>query len=250
MRALLLVAVFLVPTLAGCFSGDEGPRLAQPTDKPPVIPSSGPPPPTASTFNLSDPGYRVTASWRAGDGWDYLSNQSHFRRVRILDSRVMNGATFYMMEEKTGKTDGPSEQRVVSWVDSRGWLILNATDDTGGVDTYKPGISLRFYKNGSFTYDHTRVEGSGRKSADENVTVASRLYGPHTTLQYSWGYVEAKRVEQKTIVRSGETRVESITMHYVHKDYLNDVQYTLPSGETFKLTAVKAGDFRRGTLST
>lgn len=249
MRTLVLVAVLLLPAVAGCFSRDEGPRLAQPTDKPVVVPASSPPPSNAPTFNLSDPGYRMTATWRAGDGWDYVSNQSHFRRVRVLDSYTTNGRTSYIVQEKTGKTDGPTERTVVSWLDGRDWLQLNGTDDMGGVDRYQPGIALRFYKNGSFTYNHTRIEGSGRQSVAENVTVQSRLYGPHTTIQFSWGYVEAKRVEQKTITHSGAERAESTTMHYVHVDYLNDVRYTLPSGESFTLTAVKAGDFRRGTLT-
>jgi hypothetical protein len=192
----------------------------------------------------------VTAPWRAGDGWDYESNLSHVRHVRVIDSRLMGGTTWYIVQERTGKVGMPTERTVTSWVNGRDWTQINATDDTGGEDTYDAGIQLRFYKNGSYGYNHTRVEGSGRTSVDEQVGLQARLFGAHSSLLFPWGYVEAKRVEQTTFTRAGTNRTQSVTTHWVHQDYLSDVQYQLPGGETFKLTAVKAGSFRRGTLST
>lgn len=252
MRWLALLVLLLAPAWTGCLGGpEEEQRLAQPTSSPIVVPRSPPPRQPTVTYNFTDPGYRMTAPWRAGDGWDYESNQSHVRHMRVLDSRLVNGSTWYIVEERSGKTGMPTERTVISWVNGRDYSQVNATDDTGGKDSYQPGIQLRFFKNGSYGYNHTRVEGSGRKSVDEQVGVQSRLHGQHSSLLFPWGYVEAKRVEQTTIARAGAgaNRTESVTTHWVHKDYLHDVQYQLPSGETFKLTAVKAGDFRRGTLS-
>ncbi|HUR68886.1 MAG TPA: hypothetical protein VM370_06535 [Candidatus Thermoplasmatota archaeon] len=252
MRTWLLVVALVAAPIGGCLGAkDDGARLAHPTDKVPLPPRVTPQAPTTA-YNFSDPGYRVTGAWKAGDGWDYESNQSHFRRVRVLDVRTQNGGPVYVVEERTGDVGQPAAERTVSWIDGRQWLLLNTTRDDGGpADRYQPGVATRFWKNGSFSYNHSSVQASGRTSAEGSVTVQSRLAGTHTTILFPWGYLEAKKVEQAAYGRDAAgNRSYALTTHYVHRDYLNDVQYQLPGGELFKLTAVKAGDFRRGKLST
>lgn len=252
LRAQLVLFLLIVPGAAGCLDGGgSGPPLAQLTDEPPEVPSRPTPRQPTVFYNFSDPGYRMDVAWRAGDGWDYESNQSHFRRVRVVDTRLANGTTYYVIEEKVGDVGMSPQRTTLSWIEGRQWLLLNATDVDRGEDRYQPGIPLRYFRNGSFAYDHTRVEGSGRVSTQASLNVQSRLFATHQTVLLPWGYVEAKRVEQTASVRaaSGE-RGTAMTMHWVHRDYGNDIQYELPDGEAFKLTAAKVGAFRRGTLQS
>lgn len=249
-NALVLASLLFASGLAGCFGNDEhSDRLAQPTDEPISVPTRPPPRQPTIAYNFSDPGYRVDALWRVGDGWDYQSNQSHVRRLRVVDSRLANGTTYYLIEEKVGQVDMPPSRTTIAWVDGRQWLLLNVTDVDGGEDRYRPGIPLRYYRNGSFAFEHTRTEGSGRVSGNASLTVQSRLFSTHQTILFPWGYVEAKRVEQTAFVRGGD-REGATTLHWIHRDYANDVQYQLPGGETFKITAAKVGEFRRGTLGS
>lgn len=247
LTAATLVTLLLAPALVGCFDR-EGEPLAQPTNKPPSPPSSRPTPTTpTTTFNLTDPGYAMTGAWRIGDGWDWESNLSHYRRVRVIDQRLVGGATFYYLEEKTGDVGEPAKKVTTMWVEGATWSLLNATDDTRGVDRYHPGLPLRFFRNATLAYNHTRTEGSGRVSANETAIVQVRLFGPHQSILLSWGYVEARKVEESKTIRGGSAPAQ-ITKRWVHADYLNDVQYELSTGELFKLKAAKAGDFRRGQL--
>jgi hypothetical protein len=252
-RGILLLAILALPMAAGCLGGEkeEGPRLAQPTTSPPAPPKSPSPLRPTTSYNFSDPGVRMTGPWRAGDGWDYESDQGHYRRVRVVDSRLVSGTQLYVVREETGDVGQPAKRVVTTWIDGKQWLQLNATDDTGGIDRYTPGIAVRHLKNGSFAYNHTRVEGSGRASVDESVSVQTRLAAMHTTILFPWGYVEAKKIDVNATMRDKEgARTFAATTRWVHADYLNDVQYTTPSGETYKLAAARAGDFRRGVLST
>lgn len=251
LRASLLLVLLASGAFAGCFDDEPDRPLAQPTDEPPQVPTRPSPRAPTIAYNFSDPGYRVDAPWRVGDGWDYESNESRFRRVRVVDSRLASGTTFYVLEEKTGEIGLPPSRTTLSWVEGRQWLLLNASD-VAGEDRYQPGLPLRYFRNGSFAFNHTRVETSGRVSLNESIAVQSRLAAQHTTILIpAWGYVEAKRIDQIATVRgSAGDRTQATTVHWVHRDYANDVQYQLPSGETYKLTAVKVGDFRRGTLQS
>lgn len=247
MRPWLILALLVAPVLAGCLGNDDPERrLAQPTTEPIVVPTQRAPTPPSAYYNFSDPGYKVDGRWRAGDGWDYESNQSNYRRVRVIDTRLVSGTLYYVLEEKTGKVGQGVAKTTTSWVNGKEWALLNTTDNTGIRDTYTPGVLLRYHRNGSFGYEHVRTETSGRVSANETVGVQTRLHPFHQTILLPWGYVEAKRVEHVQSVRG--VRGTNTTIHWVHADYMNDVQYQLPSGETYKLTAAKAGDFRRGTL--
>lgn len=254
LRVAALVLLILLPAWSGCLGGDAegGDRLAQPTDRPIVVPTRTPTrAPTGPVANLSDPGYVVTAPWRVGDGWDYVSNQSHERRVRVVDQRFSGGVTVFVVETTQLKSTGEVQSVTRAWVDSKEWRMLNRTDELGATDRYQPGVPLRQYKNASAPYNHTRTDVGGNIMGSASTVLYSRLFPSHQTLQFPWGYVEAKRVEELTVSRAtnGE-RAEQTVTRWVHKDYLNDVQFTLPGGETYKLTAVKAGEFRRGELAS
>lgn len=252
-RVAALVLILLAPaTASGCL-GDgagESERLAQPTDAPIVVPRATPAP-RQPVFNTSDPGYRVDAPWRVGDGWDYESNQSNVRRMRVIDQRLTNGTTKYLLETKQLSAAGVLESTTRAWIEQRTWLLLNETIVGATVDTYTPGHPVRFWRNGTATYEHERFTSAGTSLGKDSVTLFARLFPVHQTLQFSWGYVEAKRVEHLLSIREADGDRSQITIvHWVHKDYLNDVQFQLPNGELYKLTAAKAGDFRRGQLAT
>ena len=247
--AVVALLLLVVPTLSGCLGGAEDDGLAKPTDKPIVVPPTRATPTPPRTFNTSDPGYVVDASWRIGDGWDYLSDKENVRRVRVLDQRLVNGATLFMLETTRVAKGGAVESVNVSWVDPRGWLLLNDTAQSGAGDRYQPGMPVRFWRNATVSFEHVRLGVGGGVVGNDTMTIFSRLFPTHQTLQFPWGYVEAKRVEHLVATtRSDGSRTEQTIVHWMHKDYLNDVQFALADGETYTLTAARAGEFRRGQL--
>lgn len=244
-RLLLLLALVALP---GCLVADEGPPLAQPTDATPVLPSK-PPQRPAVIYDFRDPGYIVTTPWQVGDGWDYVSNQSSYRAVRVVDIRKVGETTQYLVEERAGRENSTTIATTRSWVDGARWVTLNATD-ARAEQRYQPGQPLRYYRNGTYGYNVTVHDLTGAKLTNASVAVQTRLSAGHTTLLMRWGYVEARRVEQTFVQRDAQNRTtEALVTRWVHRDYANDVQYQLPTGEMFKLQAAKVGDFRRGTLA-
>lgn len=245
-----MVLLLLSPLLAGCLGGDDGPRLAQPTDKPLVLPGDQPQRPTGARYDLNDPGYVVNGTWQVGDGWDYESNRSNYRHVRVVEAVPAGIGTLYRVEERSGKIGQAASATRVSWVDSRGWLLLNATSDAGALDAYKPGVPQRLWRNTTVTFNHTRVDAAG-KATNDSAQLVARLLPDHQTLLFPWGYVEAKRVEQRVTTRAnGNVTGVSTSVHWVHRDYLGDVQYDVDGAETFKLVAAQVGGMRRGTLAS
>ena len=247
---MLLLALLVAPGLAGCLDKDEGEeeRLAVPTSRPVSVPTRGASSPTPQV-NLTDPGYRMNGSWKVGDGWDYESDKGRVMRVRVVEERNVSGATHLRVEERVGQK-GAALAKNVSWVDARAWVRLNATAPDGASERYQPGAPLRAFRNATLTYNVTRLASDGGSGGNVSVAHAARLRPTHQTLLFPWGYVEARVVEQ-TLVARMETgqRSQTNTTRWVHADYLNDVQFTTPSGETFKLVAVRAGEMRRGTLA-
>ncbi|HVM46340.1 MAG TPA: hypothetical protein VM582_10435 [Candidatus Thermoplasmatota archaeon] len=251
MRVAALVLLLTLPAWSGCF-GNDGPDypLAQPTDAPIVVPTRATPR-APVVFNTSDPGYRVENAWRIGDGWDYESDRSNILRVRVVDQRLVDDGTRFFLVETTRVASGGQVERVAqAWVDPRTWSIVNETDERGATDSYRPGVPLRFWRNATTSYEHARHDASGALVLTQNVTIASRLFPVHQTLLFPWGYVEARRVEHNVTIRGGDgARSNETIVRWVHRDYLNEVQFQLGSGETYKLVAARAGDFRRGQLA-
>lgn len=244
-----MLAIVLLLPWAGCLGEGQEERLASESATPPTVPTRATPKAPTVTWNFNDPGYAMTASWRIGDGWDYESNESRFRRVRVIDQRNVHGALHFIVQESTGRVGNPAEATLTSWVDSRTWSVVNVTEPRGGITTFSPGDPLRYFKNGSHTVTASRFDASGRLALNTTTTTQVRHYATHQTLLFPWGYVEARRVEEASAARDDRGNRDNHTlMRWVHRDYLLDVQYQLDGRETYKLVAVKAGDFRRGTL--
>lgn len=241
--------ILVAPATSGCLAKEDE-ILAKPTDAPIVVPASRPTPPRPTVFNTSDPGYQVDAAWKIGDGWDYDSNRSQVRRVRVLDLRLVDDSQKYLLET-TDLTDTGAVERITrQWVDPRGWLLLNETAEDGSGARYQPGMPLRFWRNGTVSYDQVRLASGGQNIGNQTITMHARLFPAHQTLLLPWGYVEAKRVEHLIVTKRADgSRTERTEVHWVHKDYLGDVQFQTSEGELYTLVAVKAGDFRRGRLA-
>lgn len=252
-RALLLLALLTpVAALAGCLDSDDEERpLLVPTNSSVGIPRATPPVTPTVVYNFSDPGYVMEGQWRVGDGWDYESNRSNFRKVRVLDARFVNGTVHYLLEEKIGKVGNPSRGRTLEWVEGTNWTRLNRTDIAGTRAVFEPGQPLRFLKNGTYSYNVTFFDAGGTVRERHEVAANSRLVGRQTLL-FPWGYVEAAKVEHRVSTRVGETITRTLVTGFVHRDYLNDVRYviddTAGNVEAYTLVAAQVGDLRRGTL--
>lgn len=254
-RSLALLALLLapLPALTGCLGawsdpadGDgEGPRLAVPTDKPALPPSR--PTPQEAPVNFSDPGYVMRGNWSVGDGWDYESNRSHFVRLRVVEARVVGeNRTDYRVEERTGIVGNAPRTHVTYWVRGDTWTRVNMTDHVGNlVTTFEPGEPLRHHFNG--TYRYNRTLGDGRAVHERASVVANTRYADRQTLLFPWGYVETGRVEHRVVTSIDGKITRTFVAHWVHRDYLNSVQFQVDD-ELFTLTAAQVGGMRRGTL--
>lgn len=248
--ALALMALVLGPLAAGCLGGEETAPLAVPTDKPISVPigrPATPPPPV----DFADPGYAMSGAWEIGDGWDYASNQSRTMRMRVVDSRVQANVPLFLLETTVldGKGDVSSLTR--TWVDTRVWGRVNHTDERGIQDRFFPPAPLRFYKNGTATFNHTRFDAGGKLIANESIRLQAYLHPANETVQARFGeYYEARKVEQLTTASDANgIRSRTLVIHWVHRAVLNDVAFQLDSGEKYTLTAYRAADTRRGTLA-
>lgn len=251
LRILVLLALVALP--AGCLGmGEDGAeeRLAQPVTSPIVVPTRVTPTSGGPIVNLNDPGYRMNGTWRVGDGWDYESDRGRVLRVRVVDQKLVPGGAHFLLEERVGSANG-SLATNRTWVDGKDWRRLNTTEPSGIQERYQPGAPLRQLRNATASYNTTRVDEDGRLLANHTAALYTRLRPTHQTLLYPWGYVEARVIEQITVVRQESgVRTQENSTRWVHADYQNDVQFQLPSGETFKLTAARVGDFRRGSLAS
>lgn len=248
--ALLVLLVAPFAAVAGCFDGGDEPPLAQPTTSPVSIPSRPVPATPTVVFNFSDPGYVMNGSWRVGDGWDYESNRSSYRKMRVVDSRVVGDRTDFLVEETFGIIGNAPRSRTSVWVDGGNWTRLNETDFLGTSVVYQPGQPLRYHKNGTFGYNETAYSPRGVAVEKREVAATSRLVGRQTLL-FPWGYVEAAKVEHRMVTREGEALSRTLVTRWVHRDYLNDVRIHVDGGdggEVFVLVAAQVGDLRRGSL--
>lgn len=242
LRASALLAVLLLPGLAGCFDDEEGPRLARPTNV-----TAGPtvPPPLTDEFiqlDFTDPGYPMTTAWHVGDGWDWESNHSRFRTLRVLEAKAVGNKTHYLVEETSGRVGNPPNARQRAWIEGGTWLRLNLTDTQGWLTTYKPGVPLRYTRNGTYNYTQQLYDDVGRKV--ENASVyANVAYVNNVVLRVPWGNVATAKFDHRTvIVDKDKAQSRTIVTRWVSRDLANDVQFTYDRDETFTLTAAKVGD--------
>lgn len=248
MSARWLFVALAALLLSGCFKSGGDEQLAQPTDRVqiPTIARPSPPTPTAPP-DLDDPGYILNGTWHVGDEWDYRSNNSAARQLRVAASFTYRGLPHFILIERTDRPGQiPTYKREI--VQAKDWLLRNTTDDQGIVQEFSPGVPLRQANNSTYFYN---VSAHGRNIPAQFVgSVAATTRFPTTvTLQFPWGFVEAARIEHRVTLRppgSQETQ-RTIEVRFPAKDYLNDVQYSEGS-DVWKLVACQVGDFRRGTL--
>lgn len=243
--------------MAGCLGGEpeepdpDTPR-AVPTNRPISVPIGRPPTPPP-TVNFDDPGYAVEGTWRVGDGWDYESNQSRKMQMRVVETRVLSNTNVFLLQTTRLDAAGKVEAVTKTWVEGRTWSRVNHTDERGNLDRFFPGAPLRFYKNGTATFNHTRFDPAGKLIANETIKLQAYLHPGHETIQAKFGeYYETRKVEQLTTATAKESdgvRSRTLVTRWVHRSVLNDVAFQLESGEKYVLTAYKAADTRRGTLA-
>ena len=244
LRALVPVVLLLAPVLAGCFDADDGPRLAQPTDKP--AGPSPPPSPTPETVVLdyNDPGYRMADAtpWKVGDGWDWESDKGRFRTMRVVESRNVSGATHWRIEETAGRTGNPPDGRSTSWVNGSSWMRVNTTDVLGGLTTFRPGIPLRHTWNGSYNYTEQRHDAQGRRLENFSVYANVAYVNNDVVLRLHWGAQVATAKFDHRILTVDKDRAQTRTLltKWVSRDYANDVQWRV-NDETFVRVAAKVG---------
>lgn len=243
-RAWTLALVLLLPLAAGCFEDDEGPRLAVPTDRPagPTVPAT----PTAVTrvdLNFSDPGYPMPAAWRVGDGWDWTSDKGRFRTMRIVEERPGADRSVFLVEETFGVEGNPPNARTRSWVENGTWLRLNATDVQGWQTVYKPGVPLRYTRNGTYNYTEDTFDQRGRKVENLSVFANVAYTNNGVVIRLPWGNVATAKFEHRTVTLKPDRSQSRLQVtHWVERDLANDVRYQfVETGETYTLVAAKVG---------
>jgi hypothetical protein len=244
LRALALLALLLGVTLAGCIGGQgEGPRLAAPTNatagpKVPVTPSN-----PVIKLNFSDPGYRMNGTWRAGDGWDWESDEGRFRTLRVLEARPVGNGSHFLVEETFGKVGNAPNARARGWVDGTAWLRLNETDVQGGLTVYAPGVPLRFTHNGSYNYTQQRYDGLGRKTENATLYANVAYVNNGVVVRLPWGNVATGKLEHRIVaVEADRSQSRTLITRWVAREYQNEVRWQVDQGETFTLSAAKVGD--------
>ena len=239
-RLLLLVAL---GGLAGCFGGGppECAGCAVPTDAPATCPNCTTPPPTPP--DLTDPGLVIEGTWRVGDGWDYVSNQSHYRDVRVLEERTVNGTRFLRVREFTGIVGNPPQIRTDTWLDASAWARVNVSFVGGSrFVTFEPGDpQLRYVRNGSYAYNETstsRANDSSRAIVRVNVH-----YLGEDPVDLPWGVAMGGTVEYRALrSESGGSLVRELTVRHVSSEWQNDLLTLTPSSELFELRHARVGD--------
>lgn len=246
LRTTLIVLCLTLPALAGCSTPEEPcPTCATPTDKPAECPNCTPP--TAKPPDLKDPGYIVTTPWRVGDGWDYYSNQSRYHSDRVIESRVANDTTYFLIDQAVGLIGNAPQQHIRTWYDATNWTRLNVTYPGGTIMTnYTVPLPERFYKNGTFSYNQS---DGNRGTTLRYALVVNVFFAGYETVALPWGSTRAGHVEYRALRTTEDgTTTREFTVRYPSAEYGKDVQYHTVSGEVFKLVAARVGDKSYGTM--
>lgn len=243
-RALLLLVLLALPALAGCFGDDEtdGVRLARPTNV-----TAGPKiPPILSNpvivLDYDDPGYRMASNWSPGDGWDWESNLSRYRTMRVLEAVPADGRTLYLVEETFGHVGNPPNARQRSWVDGGAWTRTNLTDSQRFTTLFTPGEPLRYAKNGSYNYTERTYDPAGRMTENRTVYTNVAYVNNGVIIKLPWGNVATAKFDDRTLtVDPVNGRNRHLVTRWINDDLANLVQWQLNYGEAYTLTAAKVG---------
>ena len=243
-RALGLLALLLLPGLAGCFGDDgNGARLAVPTNV-----TAGPTQPTLPTnevvvLDFKDPGYAMNATWQVGDGWDWESNESRYRTMRVLEAKAVGNRTHYLVEETSGRIGNPPNARQRAWVEGGTWLRLNLTDVAGWLTVYTPGLPHRYTRNGTYNYTETVYDNLGRRVENHTVYANVAYVNNGVVIRVPWGNVATAKFDHRTVVvdNADKSQTRTLVTRWMSRDLANDVQVTYDHGETYTLVAAKVG---------
>lgn len=237
--------VLLLLPLAGCF-GDDGPRLAQPTDEP-IVPPTRPPSPTRAPStppNLQDPGYATNATWHVGDAWDYVAPSRRYHAIRVVESVEAGNTTFFRTQEAEGVLGSPPNVRYSRWIDGDNWTLVNRTEAQGLRTTYSPPAPERFLRNGTYRYN---ASGGGESSS----FVANVHYTGRPNVTMPWGEIlRAARFEHRIVeFLPGGSQNRVLAVLVFAGEWGNLVSYQLgEDAETYSLAAARYGVKQQGQL--
>lgn len=184
-----------------------------------------------------------------GDEWDYESNTSAVRQVRVSAAFTYQGLPHYLVTERTDRQGHiPSVRRYI--VQGEDWLMRNTTDSRGYTQEYDPGIPLRLNRNATYFYN-VSVRSRESELLPIAAVAGTTRYPANVTLQFPWGFVEAAKIEHRIAIRpkvgEDQSLVRQVVIHYPSAEFLNDVMI-MEKDETWRLIAAKVGDFQRGRL--
>jgi hypothetical protein len=253
-RIVACVAALIVPALAGCLGSDtpaadatNGPRLAQPTTKTPEVPAFANRTLPNETPDFSDVGYILTPNWAVGDEWDYVSNQSNYRNVKVVREERVGEKRYLVVEEEGSRLGNAPRWRGVWYLDPTTNLRLNFTFTTGFDSyVYGPGKPDDFYfKNGTFAYNETKFQHG--TEVLKLVIRANSFFAGYETVPLMWGKTTVGRVEHRVLKTDAEgNSFRELYVHFPVRDYGADAQYQLPSEELWRVIYVKHGDVELG----
>lgn len=228
--ALLLVAVLAAPLFSGCFA-DECPTCAQPTTT--ISPPIPTPPTKALPPNYNDAGFVMTQGWHVGDQWDYTSNLTNQRTVKIVGQANVSGKLRWQMLEvltTRGKTT-----RATSWVLDGNFTRVNLTSDSGVTQTYSPYPPVRILRNASYSYNVTTIIPPEAPTT-RAIAVKTQFTG-QSVRALPWGNTIAGRIEETDKSGGSQSRI----VHWPSRDYANDAFFVV-NDEEFGLVAAHVGD--------
>lgn len=194
-------------------------------------------------LDFKDPGYNMTTPWQVGDGWDWESNHSRYRTMRVVGSRDVNGHTHFQVLETSGKIGNPPNTRVTGWVNATSWLRVNATDVQGWLTTFTPGMPLRYLRNGSYSYNETRFDGSGEEQGKLSVLANVAYVNNGVVVRLPWGNTATGKLDHRVLsLAADRTQTRTQITHWVSRDYAQSVQFQINLDETYVLVAAKVGN--------
>lgn len=240
-RLVLLTLLLVAPS--GCLGrGDvDGPRLATPTDTPVVVPSKTPTPVTPPV-DFNDPGFPFTVNWKVGDGWDYDSNESRWRSIRVKESVVVGNRTLVRVDQVDGEYHGPAPIHMSAWFDATGpyWARLNSTSAKITTTMGNGSIDVHYYRNGTLFWNETR---EGKRTS---IAIVSRFTDTES-VSTRWGTVRTGVIEHRWAYSTAGVSTRTLVVHRVSNAWGNDVDFTV-NGEVYTLVGVRYGNVSLGAL--